>query len=217
MKKLQFTLLTAGLFIITAALFSFTSGTDNTGYDIGDVATDFSLKNVDGKMVSLTDFKDAKGYIVIFSCNTCPYVVAYEDRMIALNKKYKSKGFPVIAINPNDPGLSPGDSFEKMQERAREKGFEFPYVFDEKQEIFPQYGATRTPHVYLLEKTDKGNIVRYIGAIDDNFKDADAVSEKFLENAVDALLAGKEVPEKTTRAIGCTIKVKAKDNTKAAY
>lgn len=177
------------------------------GYDIGDVATDFKLKNVDGSTVSLADYKDAKGYIVIFSCNTCPYVVAYEDRMIALDKKYKSKGFPVIAINPNNPKLSPGDSFEKMQVRAKEKGFTFPYVFDEKQEIFPQYGATRTPHVYLLEKTDQGNVVRYIGAIDDNFKNAAAVKEKFLENAVDALLNKKEVPVTTTKAIGCTIKV----------
>lgn len=179
----------------------------DTGYDIGDVATDFSLKNVDGKMVSLEDYKDAKGYIVIFSCNTCPYVVAYEDRMIELHNKYNKKGFPVIAINPNNPKLSPGDSYEKMQERSKEKNFPFAYVFDAKQEIFPQYGATRTPHVYLLEKTTKGNVVRYIGAIDDNFKDASAVKETFLENAINALMNKKEVPVKTTRAIGCTIKV----------
>lgn len=180
---------------------------ENEGYDIGDLATDFKLKNVDGSMVSLSDFKDAKGYIVIFSCNTCPYVVAYEDRMIALDKKYKSKGYPVIAINPNNPKISSGDSFEKMQVRAKEKGFTFPYVIDAKQEIFPQYGATRTPHVYLLEKTSKGNVVRYIGAIDDNYKDASAVKEKFLENAVDALLSKKQVPVAKTKAIGCTVKV----------
>src|SRR5690606_12495476 len=130
-------------------------------------------------------YKDAKGYIVIFSCNTCPYVVAYEDRMIDLHNKYSKKGFPVIAINPNDPSISPGDSYKEMQVRAREKKFPFAYVFDEKQEVFRQYGATRTPHVYLLEKTAEGNVVRYIGAIDDNFKDASAVKEKFVENAVD--------------------------------
>jgi len=188
---------------------SFNKSTENKGYEIGDAATDFKLKNVDGKMISLADYKDAKGYIVIFSCNTCPYVVAYEDRMIELHHTYSKKGFPVIAINPNDPELSPGDSFEKMQERAKEKKFPFAYVFDEKQEVFPQYGATRTPHVYLLEKTNNGNIVRYIGAIDDNFKDATAVQERFLENAIDAILNNEEVSVKTTRAIGCTIKVKS--------
>lgn len=201
--------LTQLLFVLFCALVTINVNSQNTsGYSIGDVATDFSLKNVDGTMVSLADYKNAKGYIVIFSCNTCPYVVAYEDRMIQLHNTYNSMGFPVIAINPNNPELSPGDSFEKMQERSREKNFPFAYVFDEKQEIFPQYGATRTPHVFLLEKTDKGNIVRYIGAIDDNFRDASAVKEKFLENAIQALMDDQDVSVKTTKAIGCTIKVK---------
>ncbi len=197
------------LVVISAGLLSFTKSNDNKGYEVGDLATDFKLKNVDGKIISLSDYKDVNGYIVIFSCNTCPYVVAYEDRMIDLHNKYNKKGFPVIAINPNDPEISPGDSFEKMQERAKAKNFPFAYVFDEKQEIFPQYGATRTPQVYLLEKTSQGNIVRYIGAIDDNFKDAAAVKDKFLENAIEAIVNKKVVPVKTTRAIGCTIKVKS--------
>mgnify|MGYP001627914537 CR=1 FL=1 len=193
--------------VAAIALVGFTAdSTTASGYDIGDVATDFSLKNIDNQMVSLADYKDAKGYIVIFSCNTCPYVVAYEDRMIDLHNKYSKKGFPVIAINPNDPSISPGDSYKEMQVRAREKKFPFAYVFDEKQEVFRQYGATRTPHVYLLEKTAEGNVVRYIGAIDDNFKDASAVKEKFVENAVDALLKDTEINTKTTKAIGCTIK-----------
>lgn len=208
-KKLTILGFLVVLVITSTGLLSFNKSTENKGYEIGDAATDFKLKNVDGKMISLADYKDAKGYIVIFSCNTCPYVVAYEDRMIELHHTYSKKGFPVIAINPNDPELSPGDSFEKMQERAKEKKFPFAYVFDEKQEIFPQYGATRTPHVYLLEKTNNGNIVRYIGAIDDNFKDATAVQERFLENAIDAILNNEEVSVKTTRAIGCTIKVKS--------
>lgn len=208
-KKLTILGFLVVLVITSTGLLSFNKSTENKGYEIGDAATDFKLKNVDGKMISLADYKDAKGYIVIFSCNTCPYVVAYEDRMIELHHTYSKKGFPVIAINPNDPELSPGDSFEKMQERAKEKKFPFAYVFDEKQEVFPQYGATRTPHVYLLEKTNNGNIVRYIGAIDDNFKDATAVQERFLENAIDAILNNEEVSVKTTRAIGCTIKVKS--------
>ncbi len=193
--------------VTSAALVSFTL-TNEYGYKVGDKATDFSLKNIDGSMVSLKDFEDAKGFLVIFTCNTCPYAVAYEDRIIALDKKYKPLGVPVIAINPNDPEVQPGDSFEKMQERAKEKGFTFPYLLDEGQKIYPQYGATRTPHVYLLQKTKEGNIVRYIGAIDDNYQDASAVETKYVENAIDAMLAGKEISVTKTKAIGCTIKTK---------
>ncbi|EDP95667.1 thioredoxin family protein [Kordia algicida OT-1] len=177
------------------------------GYQVGDIVKDFSLKNVDGKMVSMADYKDAKGFILTFTCNTCPYSVAYEDRLIALDKKYASKGYPVIAINPNSPEARPDDSFEKMQERAKEKGFTFPYMLDVGQKIYPVFGATRTPHMYVLAKTDKGVQVKYIGAIDDNYKDANAVSKRYIEDAVDALLAGKEVEVKTTKAIGCSIKV----------
>ena len=142
------------------------------------------------------------------TCNTCPYAVQYEDRIIALDKKYASKGFPVIAIMPNDPAVQPGDSEKEMKARAASKGFTFPYLFDDGQEIYPQYGATKTPHVYLLEKTKEGDIVRYIGAIDDNYKDAEAVNTKYVEEAVDALIEGKDIKETKTRAIGCTIKVK---------
>ena len=193
--------------VLTATLSVFTPTTDEGGYKIGDIATDFSLENIDGTMVSLSDYKDAKGFIVIFTCNTCPYAVAYEDRVEALNKKYADKGYPVIAIMPNNTDVKPGDSMEEMKARAKAKGFTFPYLMDEGQKIYPQYGATKTPHVYLLEKTKKGNIVKYIGAIDDNYKDASAVKTKYVENAVDALLKGKEIEVKETRAIGCTIKV----------
>ncbi len=177
------------------------------GYKIGDIATDFNLKNIDGKMVSMANFKDAKGFIVIFTCNTCPYAVAYEDRIEALNKKYASKGYPVIAIMPNNTDVKPGDNMEAMQARAKAKGFTFPYLMDEGQKIYPQYGATKTPHIYILQKTSKGNEVKYIGAIDDNYQDASAVKTRYVENAVDALLSGKEIQEKETRAIGCSIKV----------
>lgn len=184
-----------------------TTPTEKKGYDVGDVATDFKLKNVDGTMVSLSDYKDAKGFIVVFTCNTCPYAVAYEDRIIALDKKYASKGYPVIAIMPNNTKVKPGDSMEAMKARAFAKGYTFPYLMDEGQQIYPQYGATKTPHVYILEKTDKGNVVRYIGAIDDNYKDASLVNDKYAEDAVDALLEGTPIKETKTRAIGCSIKV----------
>jgi len=204
MKTIRNLFTLAVVFLIAAA---FTPVTDNPGYDIGDIATDFKLKNIDGKMVSLSDYKDASGFIVIFTCNTCPYAVKYEDRIIELDKKYSAKGYPVIAIMPNNTDVKPGDSFENMKKRAKAKGFTFPYLIDEGQKIYPQYGATKTPHVYILEKTDKGNVVRYIGAIDDNYQDAEAVNTKYVEDAVDALLDGKEVKETKTRAIGCTIKV----------
>lgn len=178
------------------------------GYDIGSVATDFKLKNIDGKMVSLADYKDAKGFIVIFTCNHCPYSVAYEDRIIAIDNKFKSQGYPVIAINPNDPAAQPEDSYELMKVRAKEKGFTFPYLFDAGQKIYPQYGATKTPHVFLLKKERGKNIVKYIGAIDDNHKDAAAVKNTFLDNAVTALLAGEEIKQTKSVAIGCSIKKK---------
>lgn len=189
------------------ALSAFTTNKDGEGYKVGDIATDFSLKNIDGKMVSLSDYKDAKGFIVVFTCNTCPYAVAYEDRVEALNKKYADKGYPVIAIMPNNTDVKPGDNMDAMKARAKAKGFTFPYLMDKGQKIYPQYGATKTPHVYILKKTKKGNVVKYIGAIDDNYKDAKAVTETYAEDAVNALLKNKEVKTKETRAIGCSIKV----------
>lgn len=202
MKKTIKTILVLMVFAVATA---FTMVPDK-GYKVGDEATDFSLENVDGKMVSLSDYKDAKGFVVVFTCNTCPYSVAYEDRIIALDKKYKDKGYPVIAINPNDPAAKSGDSMADMKVRAKDKGFTFPYLFDKGQKIYPQYGASRTPHVYILEKKGGKNIVQYIGAIDNSSRDASAVTEKYAEDAIDALLAGKK-PEKTyTRAIGCSIK-----------
>lgn len=196
------------LALTAVVLFSaFTIISDSEGYKVGDIATDFKLENIDGNMVSLSDYKEAKGFIVIFTCNTCPYAVAYEDRIIELDKKYANKGYPVIAIMPNNTDVKPGDSMDAMRARAKAKGFTFPYLMDKGQKIYPQYGATKTPHVFVLQKTEKGNRVEYIGAIDDNYKDANAVNQKYVENAVDALLAGKEVKETSTRAIGCTIKV----------
>jgi peroxiredoxin len=178
------------------------------GYKVGDKAKDFNLQNVDGTYVSLADFHDVKGYIVVFTCNGCPYAKAYQDRIISLDKKYKSKGYPVVAINPNDVDLSSEDSLEGMKKRADEKGFTFPYLKDANYEVFKTYGATRTPHIYLLQKVGGDLIVKYIGAIDDNYQNAAAVQEAYLANAVDALLAGKDPEPNTTKAIGCTIKSK---------
>lgn len=202
MKTIKF----LALILVVGLVAAFTVTKPAAGYKVGDTATDFNLKNVDGKMVSLKNMKDAKGYIVVFTCNHCPYAVAYEDRIIALNNKYKKLGYPVVAINPNNPEKQKDDSFAKMQERAKEKKFSFPYLLDDGQKIYPQYGATKTPHVYVLQKTKNGNVVKYIGAIDDNYEDEAAVKQKYVENAVDALLKGKDVPVKETKAIGCSIK-----------
>lgn len=170
------------------------------GYEVGDKATDFKLKNVDGKMVSLADFKEAKGFIVIFDCNTCPYSKAYNQRIIDLNEKYAAKGFPVITINANDGS---GDSYEEMVRIANKKKYKFPYLYDESQEIAKTYGATNTPHVFVLNQQLK---VSYIGAIDDNARNAASATKKYVEDAVDALLAGKSVPVTKTKAMGCGIK-----------
>jgi len=194
--------------VLLVSVSAFTTKTEESpGYEIGDIATDFKLENIDGKMVSLSDFKDAKGFIITFTCNTCPYAVAYEDRTEALNKKYAKLGYPVIAIMPNNIEVKPGDNMEAMQNRAKEKGFTFPYLMDKGQKVYPQFGATKTPHLYILQKTKKGNMVKYIGAIDDNFQDANAVKVKYVEDAVDALLEGEEIKVKETKAIGCSIKV----------
>ena len=188
------------VFFINTYLFA------NNGYKIGDIATDFSLRNVDNNMVSLSDYKNVKGYIIIFTCNTCPYAVKYDERINDLNIKYKPLGFPVIAIMPNDPIIQPGDSFEQMKIAAKNKGYTFPYLIDEEQKIYPQYGATKTPHTFLLHKTNKGNEVVYIGAIDDNYKDSNLVKIKYVENAINSLIREEQIKVKETRAIGCTIK-----------
>lgn len=176
------------------------------GYSIGDAATNFNLKDVDGTMVSLSDYPEAKGFIIIFTCNTCPFAVASEERIVALDREFKEKGYPVIAINPNNPKVQPDDTYELMQQKAEEAGFTFPYLYDESQTVYAKYGATKTPHVYVVQKQDDKNVVRYIGAIDDNVRNADAVKERFVANAVNELLAGKEVSVKETKAIGCSVK-----------
>jgi len=195
--------------LLFVAISSFLIGETmvSNGYEPGDKATDFKLKSVDGKNYSMSDYKDAKGFIVVFTCNTCPFAVKYEDRINALAKKYKPKGYILLAINSNDPEVQPDDTFPKMQAKAKDKGFAFPYLVDEGGKIYPQYGATKTPHVFLL---DKNQIVKYIGAIDDNADDASAVKEKYLENAIAALEKGNDPSPAVTKAIGCTIKVKKK-------
>ena len=197
------------LVLSLVAIFSFTLfSMAQDGYKVGDNIKDFSLQNIDGKNVSLADYKDSKGFIITFTCNHCPYAMAYEDRILALNKKYAKAGYPVIAINPNDAIQYPDDNFEAMQVRAKEKKFNFPYLYDESQNIAKQFGATKTPHVFIVQKEGDKLVVKYIGAIDDNWEKAADVKEKYAESAIDALLAGKPVATTSTKAIGCSIKWK---------
>jgi len=196
---------------IMSTLFLFLAVTvlAGDGYKIGDKASDFKLKNVDGKYLSLADFPQAKGFVVVFTCNNCPYAKAYQDRLISLDKKYKAKGYPVVAINPNDPAVEPGDSYEAMVTRAKDKGYTFPYLYDEKHSVYKSYGATNTPHIYILQKNaSKELVVKYIGTIDDNYQDAGAVQKPYIENALESLLNNKEPDPNFTKAIGCSIKAK---------
>ena len=193
--------------ILIVCFFSFSAIAG--GYEVGDKAENFKLKNIDGKMVSLDDFSDAKGFVVIFTCNTCPYAIAYENRIISINSEFASRGYPVIAVNPNDPEIKPGDSYDKMIVRAEEKDFAFPYLFDETQEVYRRFGAQKTPHVYLLNKENEELVVKYIGAIDDNYKDAYLVEDKYLSNAINAVIEGKNPEPNFTKAIGCSIKDKS--------
>ncbi len=199
MKNIAFFVL---LFVGTLISMNITHG----GYEVGDKVEDFKLKNVDGEFVSLGSYKDAKGYIVVFTCNHCPFSVMYEDRLIDLHNTYSAMGYPVVAINPNDPEVVPEDSYDNMVVRAKEKSFPFAYLMDEGQKVGHAFGAKKTPHVFLV---DNEMVVRYIGAIDDSPRDATAVSEKYLESAIRAIDTGNSPDPSFTKAIGCSVKTKS--------
>ena len=173
------------------------------GIKIGDKSPDFNLPSVDGKNYSLSDFKDKSVLIVMFTCNHCPYVQAYEERFIALQNEFKEKGVTLIGINSNDDKNYPEDSFENMVKRAEDKGYNFPYLRDKSQKVAHAYGATHTPHLFVFDEERK---LRYTGKIDDNWREPDKVKERFLRDAILALLEKKKIKNPETYAIGCTIK-----------
>lgn len=164
------------------------------------------LPATDGKRYSLDSFRDAKILVVVFSCNHCPYVQAYEDRMIAFHRNYSGKGVAFVAINSNETVHYPEDNFDEMVKRASKKGFAFPYVRDEDQSVATAYGATHTPEFFIFDGERK---LRYHGRFDDNWQDPSSVKANYVRDAVDALLADREVPVSETYSIGCTIKWKA--------
>jgi peroxiredoxin len=181
--------------MVMMATFSFSQ------VNIGDKSPEFKLLNTDGKMVTLEDYSSEKGVILIFTCNHCPYAKFYEQRIIDLNTKYESKSFPVVAINPNDSTAYKVDGYSHMVA----KNYEFPYLLDNKG-VYSKYGATKTPHVFLLKNKGGSFEVAYIGAIDDSPQEAAEVKEKYLEMAIDALMDGKAPKYTSTKAIGCSIK-----------
>jgi peroxiredoxin len=178
------------------------------GYQIGDAVVNFRLKNIDGNMIALSDYAPKKGVIVVFTCNHCPFARAYEDRIVELHKKYAGAGYPVVTINPSDPIAYEDDTFDQMQERAKSKGYTYPYLVDDSQIVAKEFGATRTPHVFVLKNTGGKFVVQYIGTVDDNPQDPTNVTKRYVDDAVTNLLAGKPVITTTTKAIGCAIKWK---------
>ncbi len=178
------------------------------GYALGDVVTDFNLKNVNERTVSLADYRAQKGLIVVFTSNHCPFSKAYEERLLALDRKFSPQGYPVLAIMPNDPAAYEDDSFANMQTRARERNYSFAYAIDETQAVARQFGATRTPQVYVLKQVNGQFVLEYTGTIDDSPQDTTGAQRRYVDEAVGNLLAGRPVPSPITKPIGCAIKWK---------
>jgi peroxiredoxin len=176
--------------------------------DIGKQAPDFSLPGVDGKTYSLKDFASAKAIVISFTCNHCPYVIGNESRERDFVRDYAPQGVAYIAINSNETHDHPTDDFAHMQQRAHALGFTFPYLRDESQDIAKAYGATRTPHFFLLDQSRK---VVYHGRMDNQPRDITRATTHELRDAVDALLAGKPIALPVTDALGCNVKWWGKD------
>ena len=170
-------------------------------------AANVKMKNVDGKEVSITDVAGPKGTLVMFSCNHCPFVKAWETRIAETGNTYMKKDIGVIVINSNDPNVQAPDGYAEMQKRAKERGFQFPYVVDATSDVARAFGASRTPEAFVF---DAGGKLVYHGAIDDNHKDAANVDKHYLRDALDALVAGKDIAVKETKAVGCSIKFRPK-------
>lgn len=176
--------------------------------DIGQKAPKFRLPGVDGKLYSLEDFSNAQVLVTAFWCNHCPYVVGSEDRINQLHAEYFPRGVSLVAINSNETDHHPMDSLEHMVSRAEEKGFAFPYLRDESQEVALAFGALRTPHFYVF---DAHRVLRYTGRMDDNPRQVERATTHELRDALEALLAGRDVPVPRTNPIGCNVKWKGKD------
>jgi peroxiredoxin len=176
----------------------------------GDTVADFRLPNVDGRMVTMKDYSEAKGFIIVFTCNHCPFAKRYEDRLNAMDKKYAPLGYPVIAISSSDVGLIKQDGFQEMVKKAKDKHFTFPYLLDSSQLVAQMFGAAKTPHAFVVQRVGSHNIIKYSGAIDNNGAEPERATQHYVTDAVDALLAGQPIAITCTKSIGCEIKMRAK-------
>jgi len=206
--KLYVGLIALLLMTVTSAFIQPANPVGTGLYNVGDVVANFRLRNVDGRMVSLSDYKNSKGVIIVFTTNHCPFAKAYEERILDLDRKYATQGFPVIAIQPNDPTAYDEDSFDNMKARSQEKGYTFPYLVDETQEVSRAFGATRTPEAYILKRNGDRFVVQYIGTIDDSPQSTTDVRKRYVEEALNNLLVDRPVVNANTKAIGCAIKWK---------
>ena len=190
--------LTPLVFIIALFFMGFLSGNEK-------VISDFSLKNVDGKYVSLKNYPDAKGFIIVFTCNHCPFAKLYPPRLNALNDKYGKLGVPLIAISSTDTIIYEEDTYPLMVKKAKQEKFNFPYLFDGEQTVAKSFAAQKTPHAYVMWKEKKQWVVKYNGAIDDNGAEPENVENPYVAQAVEALLAGRKIEVPETKSIGCQI------------
>ncbi|MDA0745401.1 MAG: thioredoxin family protein [bacterium] len=210
MRKFRFPILLAILGLVFTAGFTVAGNKTLDGpLSLGETAPKATVKmaNIDGRELSIADVKGEHGTLVMFSCNSCPWVVAWEDRIASLGNAYQEKGFGVIVINANDTEQVAEDGLVQMKKRAEERGFNFPYVVDATSNVARAFGATRTPEVFLFNK--QGKLV-YNGAIDDDARNPGKVEAHYLKDALESILAGKPVSTAQTKALGCTIKFRPK-------
>jgi peroxiredoxin len=174
------------------------------------LVNDFSLMNIDGKKVSLANYKNAKGFIIVFTCNHCPFAKLYPPRLNELNNRYEPLGVPLIAISSTDTMMYEEDTYPNMVTKAKEEQFNFPYLFDEMQTVAKNFKAQKTPHAFVIWKENNNWVVKYNGAIDDNGMEPKQVTEPYVANAVDALLSNKKILVTETKSIGCQIAFRKK-------
>jgi peroxiredoxin len=191
----------------TAAAAAATSATQALALGSEAPMASTKMKSVTGKSLSIADVEGKNGTLVVFTCNACPFVKSWQERIAALGHEAMNRGIGVIAINPNDPARNAEDGFAEMQKRSKKLGLKFNYVVDATSDVARAFGATRTPEVFLFDKSGK---LVYHGAVDDNAHQPDQVSERYLKNAIDAVVAGESVPVAETKSIGCTIKFRTK-------
>ena len=167
--------------------------------------SDFSLKSTDNKWESLAEYPDAKGFIIVFICNHCPFVGRYADRLNALNKKYAPLGIPLLAINSIDTLIFADETFAKMIDYAKEKKYTFPYLCDENQSVARNFSAKKTPHAFVIWKEKSDWVIEYNGSLDDNGAESSKITHAYISEAIDNLLVGNKVTIPATNSIGCEI------------